>query len=319
MKNKKLYISLGIILICALVLAVNSFRSPSVPSLKAWKDAADEIVITRDGKDTGIALKEGKWQIGEKAFPADPETMTQIENKLKNLKLAELITDKPPYERYELEGERAVRVRVKAGGALLRDVTLGKKSSTMRHTYVRLGEAPEVYLATGGFDEITKPVEELRDKTVMKVSKGAIESVEIVNKGIRTRLVKQIEEKKEESPEKDEAVPEGPVREKTKKVEKWTLDGNPAARVDEGKLGQALASFDPLKAMSYSDQEVKGLAPLCTVTIRAFDKNMRLDIFKKLDESKYLCSSSESPYPFTMDSWKVENTIIKVADEIVKK
>ncbi len=319
MKNKKFLISLGIIALCALVLVINSYRSSSVPSLKAWTGAADEILVTREGKTVSLVLKEGKWLMGEKAFPADPEAMTQIENKLKNLKLSELITSTPHYERYDLAGERAVTVQAKSGGKTLREVTLGKKSSTMRHTYVRLGEAPEVYLASGSFDELTKPADDLRDKTIMKVSKGAIESFEVVNKGIRTRVVKQVEEQKEESAAKDPAAPEGPAQEKTKKVEKWTFADNPAARVDEGKLGQVLAAIDPLKAMAFIEQDVRGLAPQCTLSVRAFGKDMRLDIYRKLDDGRYLCGSSESPYAFALDSWKVENTIMKPAEDMKQK
>ncbi len=314
--NKKLLISLGVIAVLVFILLlVNRTQSPDVPAMKPWKGSADEININKGDSRIRIFRDNERWLINDAAYPADRDAVHAMENQLKNLVITDLISDRPQYERYELSPDKAIEVSVKRGAELLRHLYIGKKSSTNRHTYVRIADRPEVYLASSALaDDFNKSLDDIRDKEIMKIGKSEIQSVEINYKGRRLTLSKAIEEKKPAAAEKDKTGSDKKAA-SVEKTEKWICNEFKNIALDENQVGQILTSFDPLKAAAYPAMEKKDLkAPTCSIKIKTNSKTIDLVVYQKLEENRYLGTSSESKYLFSLDGWKAEKYMKSIDD-----
>ncbi len=311
--NKTTIVSLAIIagLVLTLVIVKNRDTSP-VPGLSGWKEKSDEISIRKGDERLLIRLDGGIWKINSEAYPADPDVVAKMEKSLNELKLSDLITEKPHYEQYDLIPEKGIAVTVKSGDRMQREVLIGKASSTRRHTYIRLGRAPEVYLAMGNlWDVFNKSLEEVRDKQVMKVDRKSIQGVEIAYKGgtlVLNRRVLEMPAKGKTGDEvKQENKKESTEKKPVEKVEQWYSKTHPAERLDRNRIEQFLAAFDPLKASGYPALDKRSLkGRICSVRITAADKVMNVVIHEKRENNRYVCTSSESPFVFSLDEWQAK-------------
>lgn len=322
--NRRVLVSLGIIAALLLALAVVRYkRSADVPEIRPFDGALDEILITRGDETVRIRRHKDSWLVGDAPYAADGELVANMENRLKSLSLSDLISEEPRYERYDLADGKAIHVVAKSGGKTARELYIGKKSSTYRHTYVRLPGDRRVYLAAAPiFDDFNKSVQDLRDKHILSVSRGAVESLEITYKGARLSLAKLVEKREERSDEKGQKAPgkgaaaKGDKKKKPPKVpEAWVCREHPGVRLNEAALNQLLGSFEQIKAADFPDVERAGLgAPQARVRLRAFNKTIELAIFKKEANNRYLCTSSESSYVFSLDAWMAERYFKTIAD-----
>jgi hypothetical protein len=314
--NRRVAISLGVIaLLLFFLLIANRTRLPDLPEPSKWDTATDEILIEKGGNTLRIYRDGERWLLTDAAYPADGGAVRAMEEKLKGLALTDLISEKPLYERYDLTPDRSIHVTVKAGGAVVRNLTVGKKSSTHQHTYVRLDDRPEIYLASGNLvDELGKSLDELRDKDILKISRNAIESFEITYGGRRLSFSKTVEEKKPEKTDRD-AKRNGDKGPPAQKAEKWICNEYRAVALDENQIDQVLTSFDPLRASAFlEDSAGPAKAPRCVVTLKAFGKTVHVSIYDKHGENRFRCTCSESKYGFLLDGWKAERYFKTIDD-----
>ncbi len=98
--NKKKMVSLGIIafLGLAIILPRISFKS-SIPELKGWEQSADEIKVLSQDYEVRIYKSGGGWVINDEAYPADNDFIDSMVNKVKDLKLIDLISEQGYTER----------------------------------------------------------------------------------------------------------------------------------------------------------------------------------------------------------------------------
>lgn len=318
--NRKVLASLGIIAALLLALAVVRYkRSADVPEIKPFNEALDEILIQRGDEAIRIRRDKDSWFVGEAPYAADRELLANMENRLKSLSLSDLISEEPRYERYDLTDDKAVHVIAKSGARIARELYIGKKSSTYRHTYVRLPNDRRVYLAAGPiFDDFNKSLQDLRDKQILSVSRGAIKSFEINYKGARlsfTRLVEKKEAIEQKTDPKGKASKGEKEKEPPRPPEVWVCREHQGVKLAEAAMNQLLSSFEHVKAADFPDAErAKLRAPQARVKIRAFNKDIELDIFNKVENNRYLCTSSESKYVFSLDAWMAERYFKTIAD-----
>ncbi len=309
--SRKMLISLGIIAVLMLFIVLKNRKgSPDLPELTDWTENAGEIVIKKGDSAINLKLSEEKWLINDK-YPADKNAVTGFEKKIKEMKIVDLISKKEFYDKYDLTTDKAVSVTVSRKGKKLRELLIGKKSSTNRHTYMRIDGKPEVYLVSGTFDrEVNKSVDELRDKEILNIGKDSIEELEISYRGRTFLFSKKIEEKK---PDKDAAAKKKNDKPaKPEKVEKWVCKGYPQIKISSRKLNPLLAGFSPLRASSFPETQKSSLGKaLGSLKIKAFNKMISVDFFKQQKDKKYFATSSESPFVFTLDEWRVKKYLIE--------
>ena len=314
--NRKIVLSLGIIAALVLYLVFSGKESDHLPEL-TWQEHPDTVTITSQERTMRLHAKDGSWFINEEAYPADKNTVDNMLKKLEELDIDSLVSNKGYPEKYDLTPEKCIKVEIAQDKEPFLTVCFGKKSSTNRHTYITVNNKPEIYMASGVFDSLLdKTVEQMRDKTIMKVSREAVSYFEVMHNG-----KKFVFEKKQQEPEKpeDDAGQDKKQGQDKKKTEQWTCRGYEKVVLDTNKVNQLLSNFDPLRASAFPDMQAQTLGRARTaVKIKAFGKDMDLKIYTKNKDDKYIATASESPYVFTIDEWKAKKFFITGLDALKK-
>lgn len=319
--NKRIIVSIGIIVILVLFLFFNNRKKSDTPSLSSWEDKANEIILTNNNNVLRLYKKGDKWVINDEAFLADSSIVFHLEDKMKELKIIDFISSKPHYARFDLTPEKAIRITIKKDDEIKRDVLIGKNSSTSRQTYIKFYDKPEVYLASGNLtSEYDKKIVDIRDKDILSVGKEMIESIEIRYKGKKNSFSKKIIKIKDVSNLKAK-VGKADKKEKEKKTEEiWICNENKKIKIDTEKFDSFIKSFDLISAMEFPTIEKKSLKnPICSFNIKTLDKTIELDIYKANKNNQYPCITNESPYIFTIGEWKAKQVLKNISDFIEKK
>lgn len=310
--NKKIIWSLSAIAVLALyILAVNLMRSPRRPEVPPLKGAFDEIVITWAGGGIRLFKKEGRWSVGDGAFPADTKKIDEIEKRFRELRLTDLVSKKGYYVKYDLTPDKYTEIIFKRDDTTVRRFMIGKKSPTGRHTFARIDDRPEIYLAEGTFDlVINKSVEDLRDREIVKIERAASTALTVEYRGRVFAFARE----SVESEGKKTGETKKPAGTEKPAAAQWVYRGDGTVAVDQGKIEALLTALDPLRASSFPDIQRHALpGPLCTLRIQTDRKEVTLNFFKMGNE--YLAESSESPYLFGVEKWNVEKFFITSADQ----
>jgi hypothetical protein len=177
---------------------------------------------------------------------------------------------------------------------------------------VSVDEDGKIYLASGVFDGVLgKTVEQLRDKSVFSISKDAVTSFEVVHAGKKFVFEKKKEEKAPAGDDKDADTGAADAEPK----DRWICRGLEGVKLDNARMEQYLAAFEGLKAATYPDMKKEALLrPSTAITIRAFDAETTLSLFKKDSDNRWVALSSASPYVFTIDDWKARKFFIDSLD-----
>lgn len=211
--NKKIAISVSIIAVLVLyIIVANVKHSPDVPDLPKIDTKADEILINREAGVIRLFKKDGKWATGDKAYPADAKQIVEIEKRFTDMRLTDLISSKGYYSRYDLTPDKYVEVILKKGEGTLRRFKIGKKSTTNRHTFVKIDDRPEIYLAEGTFDIIlNKTLDDFRDREVLKIKRDAVSAFTVEHQGMVFAFTRTKEAKADagKAKQKDTKRPQG--------------------------------------------------------------------------------------------------------------
>ncbi len=311
--NKRILISVSVLAILVLYLVVTRVKwSSEVPDLPQWEGRAEEIVINRPGGTTiKLFKKDGKWVVNDQAYPADERAVDEIDNQLKKLHLTDLISKKGFYNKYELTPDKYSEVIIKKGGAIFRKFKFGKKSSTGQHTFVRIDDRPDIFLAEGTFDLIlSKSLDDFRNKEILSIKRDSITGLTIEYKGNKFDLSKVVDRKAEE---KDAKKEDKKARQLVR--EKWVCKGYESVNIDTTRMESICASLDPLRGSSFLNEPKETLTQsICTIQIRSSQKNMTLSIYKK--DNKFVAIASDNPYVFVIENWTAENFFVTGIDKL---
>jgi hypothetical protein len=305
--NKKILISCSIIAVLILyIIVANVKRSGDVPDLPKWDGNADEVLITSNNGAIKLLKKEGKWVAGENAYPADAKAIGEIEKRFKEIRLTDLISTKGYYAKYDLTPDKYIEVILKKGDATLRKFKIGKKSSTNRHTFIRVDDRPEIYLAEGTFDLVlNKSLDDFRDREVLKINRDSVSAFTVDYQG-RTYAFSREPVKKVDAKNAAKDSGKKPVR---PSWGNWICRGNETVQLDNSKVETLLQSLDPLRASSFPETPKEELPQrVCTVQIKSGQKDITLTIYKK--DTLYMGTTSEIPYIFSVDKWNIEKLFI---------
>jgi hypothetical protein len=315
-KNRRIVISLGIIvvLVIFLVLSGKDKKSGDIPKIKSF-DSADEIIIAKNNKQIKLFKKDNKWLVNEQAFPADKTKAEKLEKLMRELEITDFITKEPYLAKYELNPEKALSVIVKDNGKTYRDILIGKVSSTFRSAYIKFANDPRIYLANGNLtQEFNTDIGDLRDKQIYKFERDEVVYFELSYQGTKLSFEKKTEEIEEKSDAKDLKEKDKAKEKKKIKVDKWICKEYINTPLDKNKVDSFVMSFSSINADSYPDinkKDVQGM--VCFIKAKVYNKDIELKIQKK-DKENYLCSSSESPYIFTLNDGNAKKFFKNLAD-----
>jgi len=308
--NKKTLISFGAVAVLALVILLQNIRFTSdIPKLKQWAEPADEIVVTAKDYSLHLYMKEGVWVINDQAYPADENSVGNLEMRVRDVKITDLISEGGYYEKYDLSEDRAVTVTVKKGGAVLRTLMIGKAGGKSSHSYVRLDGSKEIYLAAGIQQDEFRPLpDSLRNKIIFDLKGKEVESFTFTAAGRTYDFHKKaaVDEKTGEEP---------------KAVAAWYCKGYDKQPLDDTMISNMLYIFSPLRAVSLPvDKKENELGKIyATAVIRSEGVEYDVKIYSGQENGNYYAVSSKSQYIFTMGPWQTEKIVIKNIKDLMKK
>jgi hypothetical protein len=188
------------------------------------------------------------------------------------------------------------------------EISAGKKSSTNNHIYIRTGGKPEIYLAAGNLDSlVAKTEDDFRKRVIFNIPADSVTSFEINYNGRLFSFTKKQDEKKQ----KVQDTP-GKQTGEDKKIsaDSWILAGNENIRLDPAKVISLISDFNPLRALSFINDEKMPSNRIATVKIKTLEKNFELAVFEKAGE-KYPVKSSESDFIFSIDEGIVKKFFVE--------
>ncbi len=321
--NRKMAVSLGVIaLLLGFVIIRNMKKSSGLPDFSDWKGSPSEIIFKKGDKIVSMKNRDGKWLIGQEEFPADSSIIQNIENTLKKMVFTDMVSKQGFYEKYDLATGTAYHITLLKDGNRVRELLLGKKSSTNRHTYVRIDERPEIYLVSETFETIIdKSAADFRDKKIFAVKKDDVTGFDISFKLVKYSFKKTTEEKKSDGDDikagtgKDPKNIKAPGELKTEKIDRWVCRGFDQVKFSNDKVYSLLALFSPLSASDFPGAEKKAMGnPDGTFILRLNDKAVTVDIFsrgKDGGKNRYFFTSPESPYVFSLEDWQVKRIFME--------
>lgn len=310
--SKRIGISIGIIAVLLLyIIIANVKRSPDVPDLSLPGGSVDEILITKSAGTIRLFKKEGRWVVSDEAYPADAKLIGELIKRFREITLSDLISSKGYYARYDLTPDKYTEVIFKKGEKSVQDFKIGKKSSMSQHTFVKIDNRPEIYLATGTFDIVTnRSQDDFRDREVLKISPDAVSAFTVNYLGREFAFSKEAAKKPDAKAGK-KAKKDGP---KTGD-EKWSCSAFPDTALDAGRIHSLLQGLDPLRATSFPDIKKEVLPQrLCMLQLKAYRKDIILTLFKK--DEQYIATTSENPYVYGVDKWSVEKFFLTGLDTV---
>ncbi|NOY53822.1 MAG: DUF4340 domain-containing protein [Deltaproteobacteria bacterium] len=282
---------------------------PKLPPVTA-KDVT-RLHIHNGKQDLTLKKVDDRWVILPRKYPADPSMVKEMVDGIVQLNLTALTSESGNYNLYDLEEDKRIDVQLYQGDKLLREVGIGKVTSSRQQTFVKLPKEKGVYLAEENLSILfNKKVPELRDKEVLPLN-GKIRQV-ILSQGKQTAtFVKSpTVTAKSEEPQKEKSAESVPP------PERWqTPDGKKA---EEGAIDEVVAALTHLRCDGFIEDS-KGLketeTPIYSVKLKG-TKTYTVRIFKKVG-NRYRATSSESPYPFYLSEWKAERIMKDPAKLVV--
>jgi hypothetical protein len=312
LKKEYFFIALAIVLLIGYLLVRETdrteYRLPAVAKVAA--SDITRIEISRlDGK-VDLEKKDSTWRIQPQGYPADSGKVNAMLDDLEKLSLTALVSESKAYSRYDLEPDKAIHVKAWAGEELKRDIQIGKPAPTFQHTFVRIGDAPEVYHAQQNLKTaFDQTADKLRDKTVLAFSPEEVREITIRKGDVQTVLRKS-EITSAPAPATPAPAPaEGaapPAAPKPADVQWITDQGKPA---DPSKINRLLSTLSHLSCESYLEgKRVSDLTnPIGGIVIKG-KKDYTLTLYAKTDKDakEYVASSSETASVFTLSDRQAE-------------
>jgi hypothetical protein len=305
MKKEYLILVLLIVTLSAyLVFKKDNQQNYTLPEpVKIEKGEIDQLIITQKNLSIGLTKEADTWGVTDKGlgkrYAADMAMVNKLLDVTRNLKISGLISESLDIRRYELDDDHFLEVKAFKGEELLLSFKIGKTAPSGNHTFIMLAGDTRIYQADQNFkNNFNTSVGTLRDKQVLTFKEDAIKQITIEKGGVSKILT---------------AVPS---KDDTKKLPvSWkSVDGSP----DKEALTNLVSSLSALKCKHFSDslskEDLKKESPLLKII---FENNppIVLNLFDRNNGDTLVGTSSMSPYPFVLESYKGKD-ILSYANKI---
>jgi hypothetical protein len=287
MKTRKILLLAAIaVLGGAYALELALAGSESIKTL-VLAEKPDSVLLDKGDGTSLLLSKDGDaWVVGDKKYPADAGVAAEIVKAVESVKILDSVSRDGDGERYGLSEKGGLAVTAKKGGKELRRLSVGKASATSQQSYVRLDGGKDVLLVSGNLKRtFDKKLDELRNKEIFSFKPGDLKAVAVSGKA-NYQLAKS-------------GTPEA-----------WKVAA-PAAdaslKPDQTKLDTWLSSVSTLRAEGFAPEApLPAGKPVGELSLDLGSRRASLVVHAKAGEDKYLCSSSESPYPFYLSTYVVD-------------
>jgi hypothetical protein len=296
----------------AYIYFVESRRDTSDPALNKDKlfaveaDAVEELrVRAADGSTTALKKEGGTWRIVEPAaIDADESTVSSLVSTLTSADIQRALEPAPAnLADFGLEPPRySVGFRA-AGDAAMKTLRIGNKTPTGADLYARVEGEPRVVLVSAYLDDsLNRTTFDLRDKTVLKFQRDAVDSVTM-------------------------SVVKSPTVTLAKSADQWRLTSPVEARADFGAIDGLIGRVDLARMKSIvapaepspADLKKYGLdAPQGRIVLGAGSTRATLELGAKEGETSVYARDLSRPMVFTVDSSLLDDLKKSPADLRIK-
>jgi hypothetical protein len=156
-------------------------------------DKIDELEIKSESGDrTTLRRKGSNWEIVQPiAASADQAAVSGITSNLSSVEIQRVIDENPADLKEFGLAEPRVEVAFKSNGQQRR-LQLGQKTPSGSDVYAKLPDAKKVFLVPSFLDStFNRSTFDLRDKSVLKLDREKVDTVEVTSGGGTTRLEKK--------------------------------------------------------------------------------------------------------------------------------
>lgn len=292
-----------IVYICQLaVTGKNNIRTIS------FQESPDSLLMVKGSGSANasnswrLSYENSSWVAGEKKYPADVSSASKMAETLKNIKLLGVIANTPgtSAENYGLSENEKITVTAFKDGKVLRSVVIGKDTVSGGQCYVQVDGKDTVYLAEGGLHSIySVTLDAVRSKDVYS-------SAEIISASVTLPEGSYVIRKNLSSGNLSSS--------ETVAAENWILAENNTsvepAVLDEEKVENWISSLKSLKASEWAseNEKVQNENLAASVKLGSASKEILIRFYRLEDaeDSRFLCSSSTSPYLFYVTGYTGE-------------
>ncbi len=309
MKKEYLLLVVAIVVLAGLLAYQKKGKTNyQLPQLKPIDASVNRLVVKEADRETELRQVDGRWVVGPKAYRADNSRAARMVDEIRNLQLVALISEKENYQLYELNRKKRFTVKLYHDQNLLREVMVGKNSSSLRQTYVMLKDDPKVYQALGNLrSNLFSKIDDLRDKEILKITSK-------VQKSLDKILIERVSEGKKESLEivkvkvAEKGGDKSRAQEKPTPVSKWQLKSG--APVVETSVSALLESLSGLKCTKYLEDvnPDEFQHPAYRVTVSGADSEFFLS-FLEPEKDEYRAFSSQAEQPFLLPAWQAKKIV----------
>ena len=285
-KDLKELIILGVVaLICLLYIGFRkrgelNYTLPTFPIVATDEFTALEI-LSPEGETIRIEREGTRWLLSDE-YPADPSVVNRILDSLETINPVDLVSESEKYGRYELDEEHRYVLKGYKKENLIREIYLGKLSSSENYNYVLFPRNKNVYTLRGALIKtVNKEPKSLRDKVILQVNRNNVSLITYSTPEENIRLTKGNDnawKDQDESP--------------------W----------DTQKVQELLGQFTSLKAVDFPQAPPPRGKEIAMITLRG-DKESTLTLFEKGDDG-YPARSSDYPFPVIISEY-TGNTILE--------
>jgi len=286
MKTRKIILLSAIVLLCGVYMLQIVFGGRDSVRILKLADKIDAIVITAGTNASPFTIsKDGdKWVLGDKKYPADSSLVEGMVAALGEIKTLGTVSSSSDYERYGLDENARLTVTASKGGKVLRTVVVGKNATTAQQCYVLLDGGKSVQLVSGNFKEtFGKDLTTLRNRVIWSIPAEGITRVDVASSGVPVFALAK------------EGTPAA-----------WVVATPEAAKnfaLDADKASQWALLFASVTADSFApDGTAVNEKPFETFTVTGAGKTVTFNLLVKEGDARFLCLSSESPYPFYLSA-----------------
>ena len=316
---KKEYLILAVVILALsvyLVVKKDNLQNYTLPEpMKIEQGEINKILITRKNIPVELVRENEIWVVSDKKFTADMNKVTELLDVIRNLKVSGLISESTDTIRYELDEPQAIDVKVFKDKEPLLSFKIGKTAPSGNHTFIMLAGDTKIYQADKNFQtKFNTSVNTLRDKQVLTFKQAAIEQISLVKDGVTKNLTMA----PAPAPATAPATAPAPATATDDKETDVSWKFEDGTTPDKEALTNLLSSLSFLKCERFSDslskEELEKLSPLCKITIKDTPPIV-LNIFDKKDGDSMVATSSMTPYPFVLESYKGKD-ILSYVDQL---
>ncbi|MFA6505771.1 MAG: DUF4340 domain-containing protein [Treponemataceae bacterium] len=297
MKTRKILLLAAVaILGCAYALELVFTNANPVKTFTLTEKPDSLLIEKGDGTKLLISKDGDRWLVGDKKYSGDTQAIETLVKSISAVKILDSVSSGADVERFGLGDGEKLAVSAKSGNKELRRLAIGKASPTSQQSYIHVDGGKEVLLVSGNLKrDFGKAPDEFRDKAIFSFKNDEIAAISVSGK-------------------------ENYTLSKGGKPEAWSVSSlEKGLKADKERLDAWLSSIATLRAESYApDDALPTEKPLGVAVFKLASREATVRIYRKEGESKYLCSSTESPYPFYLSVYTAER-YLKPLSELTTK